>query len=314
MRSAIANPIEWFNDARSDYAAVKRSRMKRIQTGMPGAGSHADYHYRSEADYLKMIEIARDFDRNDPVVGQGFGRVVANVVQNGFTLDAVSSDASFNAYITDKWLNWANDRNQCDSQGELSFARMESLVFRSVLRDGDIFAIPLRNGSLRLYEGHRPRTPNGSQDTIHGVQLGMDRRRVALKIAAEAVSPWATVTGRDVITIPWRDALGNRQVFHVYNPDRVTQTRGVSVTHAISDMVGMHDDVQFANLVRQQVVSCFAVMRERSPQFDAGTYGDTATGPTTQDYTLGTQRILEQIAPGMILSLIHISEPTRPCH
>lgn len=301
MKSATGNPIEWFNDARSDYAAVKRSRMKRIQQGLPGAGSHADYHYRSEADYLRMVEIARDFDRNDPVVGQGFGRVVANVVQNGFTLDVVTSDPDLNEYLAAKWHDWADDRNKCDSQGELSFARMESLVFRSVIRDGDIFAIPLRNGTIRLYEGHRPRTPNGSQNTIHGIQIDENRRRVALKIAAEAVSPWATVTSRDVITIPWRDAAGNRQVFQVYNPDRISQTRGVSVTHAISDMVGMHDDIQFANLVRQQVVSCFAVMRERSPQFDSGSYGETATGPTAQDYTLGTQRILEQIAPGMII-------------
>lgn len=297
----IASPSKWFNDIRSDYAAVKRSRLKRVMTGLPSQGSHADYHYRSEAEFLKMIEVARDFDRNDPIVGQGIGRVVANVVQGGFTLDTATSDAEIDKLLSEKWCEWSEDRAACDSQGEMSFKRMESLVCRSVLRDGDIFAIPLRDGTLRLMEAHRPRTPSGEKGTVHGVVLDNSRRRLAVRFAREDVSPYASLSRTDTATVQWRDAAGNRQVFHVYNPDRVTQTRGVSVTHAIVDVVGMHDDIQFANLVRQQIVSCFAVFRQRDLGFDTSLLSDSAKGPTSDDYTLGMRRVLEQIQPGMML-------------
>lgn len=294
MVNALENPVGWFDGLKSDYTGVKRSRLKRVQTGLPQSGSHADYHYRSEADYLRLMEIARDFERNDAVVGQGINRLTANVIQGGFTLDVQTGDDDINKHLADLWLEWSTDRSECDASGELSFKRMESLVFRSVIRDGDIFAVPLSNGRLRLYEGHRPRTPGGSRNIVHGILLDGQRRRQTLYLTQDDVSPWATVARHQVRPVPFRDSLGRRQVFQVYNPQRVTQTRGVTACAPIVDMVGMHDDVQFANLVRQQVVSCFAVFRKRELGFDESTNNERE--PSVED-----GRSILDVAPGMML-------------
>jgi capsid protein len=98
-----------------------------------------------------------------------------------------------------------------------------------------------------------------------------------------------------------RDAQGNRQVFHCYLPDRVSQTRGVTAFAPIVDMVGYHDDIQFAKLVQCQVTSAFAVLRERSAM---ATYqSDAQTGArSTEMLSDGTTRVLEGIAPGMIVT------------
>jgi len=82
-RAPIQNPTlaETFDEIRADYAAAKSSRFRRHRSGVPTSGAHADYHYRSESDYLRLMEWARDFDRNDVLVGSLLDRCCHNTVQ-----------------------------------------------------------------------------------------------------------------------------------------------------------------------------------------------------------------------------------------
>ncbi len=41
--------LEQFAELKSDYEIGKASRYKRAKTGIITLGSHADYHYRTEA-------------------------------------------------------------------------------------------------------------------------------------------------------------------------------------------------------------------------------------------------------------------------
>jgi capsid protein len=91
-------------------------------------------------------------------------------------------------------------------------------------------------------------------------------------------------------------------VLHCYRPDRVTQTRGVSAFAPIADMVGMHDDIQFAQLVKQQVSSCFAFIRERDASIGMPGEGQQFGSQTTATLGDGTTRTLEGIAPGMMIN------------
>ena len=59
----------WFDGMRADYDAAKSSRFQRKRTGVSLGGSGADYHFRSEADYLRLMEYSRDLDRNDLAIG-----------------------------------------------------------------------------------------------------------------------------------------------------------------------------------------------------------------------------------------------------
>ena len=76
-----------FDSIRADYDMSRESRFIRRRQGLAPRGGSADFHYRTEEFYYRDIEKARDMDRNDAIVGQTIDRAVANIVQDGFTLD-----------------------------------------------------------------------------------------------------------------------------------------------------------------------------------------------------------------------------------
>ena len=101
--------------------------------------------------------------------------------------------------------------------------------------------------------------------------------------------------------IPARDAEGNRQVFLIKNPMRVTQTRGLSHFYPAADMAGMIEDINFAAILKQQVAACIAAFFEQVgipiPGSDPTKMGaDRQIVPNVD----GTSGIEEGISPGMI--------------
>ncbi len=302
MPRAPSNLSTAFETMRGDYTAAKSSRFRRKRTGISATGTGADYHYRTEGDFLKLMEVARDMDRNDTIVGHIVNRAVDCTINGGLSLDPQTGNDKLNAEIAERWADWASDPESCDIQGELTFNQMEEQVFRSMLVDGDIFALPLKDGQLQLMEGHRCRTPSGTKkNVVHGVLLDSVRRRQAYWFTKDDIDPSSAVTKvSEVSEIPAYDADGNKQVFQVYNPKRVTQTRGVTALAPVFDCLGMFEDIQFAKLVQQQIVSCFAVFRMR----EAGFGGPSAAplGATeTQTRSDGSVSKIEGISPGLMI-------------
>lgn len=290
-----------FAGLKADYQAAKTSRYRRSRAGVGAAGYGADYHYRSEADYLRLMELARDYDRNDGVVGQGITRLIDNVIQDGIALDPETGDQALDADLKARWDAWAEDPDACHSAQEMDFHALERLALRSVIVDGDVFFLPLRDGQLQPVEAHRCRTPsNTTRNVVHGVLLDDQRRRLEYWFTRDEIDPLRPVQRvADMRTYRARDAEGARQVLHIYNPKRLSQTRGVTALAPIADFVGLHDDIEFAKLVQQQVASCFAVLRSRSID-----YGGPSSGPQYGERESevqgdGSVRIIDQIAPGM---------------
>lgn len=297
----------FFSDMRSDYAAARSSRFRRRRTGVSSVGSGADYHYRSEGDYLRILEQARDMYRNDAVVGQAVDRCVLNTIQNGFNVDPQTGDGKLDEDLWARWDEWANDPDLCDAGGEMCFADMEEAVFRAQIVDGDIFALPLESGQLQLVESHRCRTPtklpkSGRMAAIHGVVIDQNRRRVEYWFTKDDIHPSLPIRGIDSVTVyQARDPNGRRQVFHVYKPSRASQTRGVSAFAPVFDVLGMVEDIQFAKLVQQQVVSCFAIIREREMDWRGPAGGQTGE-QTSQTLGDGSTRVIQGVSPGMDIS------------
>jgi len=289
-----------FAGLRNDYAAAKSNRFRRQRTGVPSLGAGADYHYRSEAEFLRILEYARDMDRNDSIVGQTVDRAVTNTVQSGFALDPQTGDEKLDKDLLARWQDWAEDPDACDLAGEHAFADMEGLVLRSAFVDGDILALPTEPGSIELVEGHRLRTPRSTKrNVVHGVLLDDRRRRLEYWLTRRDINPNSALHKvSDIRPYPARDAEGRRLVFHVYNPKRVSQTRGVSALAPIFDLLGMFEDINFAKLVQQQVVSCFAVFRQRQHEYD-GTGVVQRGAESTETQSDGSTRTLQGIAPGM---------------
>jgi len=302
-RGELDRMMEQFENLRSDYSAAKQGRFRRRRSGLSLSGSGADYHIRSEADYLRILEYARDIDRNDIIVGQGINRLVDNVLQDGIRLDPQTGDEALNLELWQRWEDWTTDPDACHIAGELDFLTILRLILRHAVVDGDIVALPLEAGSLQLVEAHRLRTPRGTtRNVVHGILLDENRRRLEYWLTKDDIDPWRPISKvSDIRRYPARDADGNKQVLHLYFPRRATQTRGVSALAPVIDATGMHDDIQFAKLVQQQVVSCFTIFRERPEDYAGG----SATGygaKETQLLSDGSRRQIEGLGPGLELS------------
>lgn len=282
----------------------RETRFNRRRTGLAPQGNTADWHYRNEEFYYRDIEKARDMDRNDSIIGQTLDRAVDNIVQDGFKLDPKTGNAELDALLKRKWFEWSENREACDIQGEFCWHDFERHAMRSMLLDGDIVFLGLgdnagekHTGKLQAIEAHSVRTSTRQDDTFLGVTKDEFGRRLQYWITHDPVEPNATKEDAEPVDV--RDENGLRTLFHVYRPDRMTQTRGVTALAPIFAVAGMRDDIQFAKLVQQQVASCFAVFRKRQhipndPHSSTPGYGDGSTETTDS----GT-RYIENIAPGM---------------
>lgn len=299
--------VAHFDGLRQDYAFTQSSRYRRRRSGVAAMGSGADYHIRHESDYLRGIEQARDLERNDVIGGVLLERAETNTVQLGYNLDAKSGDTAIDKDLEARWLDWAEDPNQCDVAGELTFHDMEGLTFRSVLRDGDTLALPLEIGSLQLAEGHRLRTPRNafrrsekSKIPVHGIMVDEQRRHLEYWLTRDDIDPSASLNNiGDVVKYAARGDDGHKQVFHLCHPKRVSQTRGITAFAPVFDIATMFEDLNFANLVRAQVASCIAFFRERGEMWTPPG-GDSRLGAReTTTRPDGSTRLTEQLSPGM---------------
>lgn len=290
-----------YNDIRQDFRAGKDTRFTSRLAGVNSAGSGQDYHYRNEGQFLHMMERARHYQRNDPIVGQGVRRLVANIVQDGFTLDVNTGDKAWDKDRKAQWYQWAENADECHSEGELTFQQMEQLALSTVIVDGDTITLPLKSGSLQWVEAHRCRTPrNTTKNVVHGVELDGSAKRTAYWLTKEDLDPnRPLVKVSDTTQYAARDPRTNeRQVFHLYQPYRFSQRRGVTALAPISDTVGMLDDTQFAALVKQQMGALIAILHNRGANWQPG--GDQQKGDReSETLSGGHTRTIEGVSAGL---------------
>lgn len=291
------------------------SRFVRSRN-VPVGGANADFHFRGEHDYLRIIEYARDMDRNDPIVGPAIDKTVTQVVRDGFAFDPNSGDARLDALLKEKMHKWATTPELCDVSKERMFVDLERMVLRHTLVDGDVFGMPVedqndpRHGAIELIEGHRCRTPKNTKlDVVLGVKLDrLTRERLQYWFTRDNVGPLNSVDRvSDMRKHDARDAAGDRNIFHVYDPQRVSQTRGVSRFAAAFMTLGMLDDIQLATMVKQQAVSSYAIFLKRAQArntFQPGPNGVDPRHAGGSGTGVGVDRnsgMLKRIGPGMIL-------------
>lgn len=294
---------EAWEGMRADYAAAKVSRFRRRRTGISSMGSGADYHYRNESDFLRIMEYARDMDRNDAIVGQMVDRAVQNIIQGGLTPDPKTGDPELDKQIKLRWADWASDARQCSVDGELVYRDLEKLALRQMFVDGDDFTLLGEEGDLQLIEAHRCRTPQRTrQNCVHGVLMDDQRKRLQYWFTKEDIDPMMAVARMsDITPVEAFDADGYRNVLHLRNIKRVTQTRSVSAFAPVFDLLGMHEDLQFAKLVQQQVTSCIGIIRNRDANFKGGAVDAYGANTTDTWATTAQRRLIEEISPGMEL-------------
>ena len=154
---------------------------------------------------------------------------------------------------------------------------------------------------LQLLEGHTIQSNRAANNVVLGVELDEYRKRHRYHIKTDSIQSTGVKVTRES-TRDVRDDNGNRVLFHVYNAKRSTQTRGVTAFAPIFSTAGMFEDINFAKLVQQQIVSCFAIFREQAPSNGGGLppskAGDEFGSVSTEQTDSGV-RTIKGIAPGM---------------
>src|SRR5690606_8986688 len=153
-------------------------------------------------------------------------------------------------------------------------------------------------GQLQFFEAHEIQTRSREEDTFLGVTIGDKGEHKRYWVMQDPTLPMDQKGDSNPIDV--RNADGIRNLFHVYNSKRMNQTRGVTALAPIFALAGMFEDIQFAKLVQQQVVSCFAIFREQaataSTQLPAK---GLDTGSQTIEVSPAGTRYIADIAPGM---------------
>lgn len=295
------------SDARSDYNMANRSgAQRRKRRGVPSQGAGADYHYRSESDYLWLGELAWELYRNNMALGSITDRAIENQLQGGFSYDPKTGDNKLDEELKAWWREESGDPRRCDPDGELCFAEQEEIALRSTLVAGDIFGVPLMDGQVDLIESHRCRSPSRKtrENIVHGIEfVPGSRRRSAYWFLKDEVDPNKQIRKQDLYPLHAWDDDGERNVFHVRVTKRAKQTRGITAYTPLFDVAGYHDDVQFLKMVQARAASLFVFVRQRSTEFDpaymaAETRFGSDVSVTASETTADNDRQYQEVAAG----------------
>lgn len=298
-----ANVAEEFGQLRADYNAAKGSLYQRPRSGLPALGAGADYHFRTESEYYRTNETILDMARNDSVVSVMLERVLQNVLQDGFVSEPATGDDALNAELKARFEAWARDPDAVDASGRFTLHNLAYLAGWSEMATGDAFLLPLADGRVEFIEGYRCRSPNnyGGKGIVLGVEIDERRRPFRYWFTPDDIDPrFSQANASKADPYAARDEDGEPLVWHVADPRRFTQTRGVSAFLPTLVRLGLLDDSEFAKLVKQQISACLVFFTERPVDWQGGT--DATLGSKTETtHPSGEAKSEQRLSPGIHL-------------
>jgi lambda family phage portal protein len=184
---------------------------------------------------------ARELSRNNPVAKSYLRLLIANVLGEkgiGYQPQVRNNDkslnAAFNTKIEDAWCDWGKKGN-CTVDGKLSFRALTQLVLKNIAVDGEVFVRKVKGFknahgfAVQLIDADQldhlfSRAVSKSENEIRmGIEVDAWGRPVAYHINEKHPSD----LGGSLV----RTRIPADQIIHLYDPERVNQTRGISWFH-----------------------------------------------------------------------------------
>jgi len=241
-RLGRAFQLAW-QELRGKRAVFDGAGVNRLLLDWIAQARSADEEIRGDLRLLRAR--ARELGRNNSYVKRYFRLLVNNVIgPMGIKLQAQvkagdEPDTTANAEIESGWNAWASSPVTVD--GKLTLRRFEKLIIKTMACDGEAFVrlwlgfegnahgLALQSIDADLLDESFNRPRRGSQNEI--------RMGVEIDSIGRAVGYW-------VWNAPGTDLMRERyfipadQMIHLYDPERVNQTRGVTWVHSV--MVPAH--------------------------------------------------------------------------
>lgn len=283
---------------KAEYSAALPSRFRRTRNRLGGL---ADAHMLNGLQFWSIREYARDMDRNDALFGQLVDRAVDMRIGGGPTPRPQTGDKQLDARLFKKWKRWAGNPFACDRAKKRAFPELARAWERAKIVDGDVFPVLDDNtGTIQSIEGDHVDSPMRMDgDVFHGVKIDDAGAPIEYQFVDQnSIHRFAHAiyyaNAHTYVARPAFDSDGNPVVLHVFDPARLTQTRGITAFHAVFDYLGMVEDVNFATLVKQQMASMIMGFLESDWDAQLGSR-------TTESQSDGTLRVIQEMVPGAIL-------------
>lgn len=184
----------------------------------------------------------RELSRNNPVAKSYLKLLVANVLGEkgiGYKPQVRNNDKSLNQAFNEKieraWCDWSK-RGICTVDGKLSFRALQNLVLKTLATDGEIFVRRVKGFegnkfryALQLIDADQvdhlyTRAASKQENEIRmGVEVDQWGRPVAYFVNRQHPSD----LGGSLV----KERIPAEQILHLYDPERVQQTRGITWFH-----------------------------------------------------------------------------------
>ena len=220
------------------YDAVKYSRERKGPSSLSGAED-----YRSNYDRVELMKRARDLAENVGLVRSILMKFASHTAAN-ISYQARTENPEVNTEVEAYWAEWWD---KCDITTRHTGSTLMQVAMMSMLRDGDFLFVLVRDrdGNLKIQgiEADRVGDPfrtYTSLDLIGGIHIDRNTGApTAYDIFNRSIGDFYTYQA----TIP------SSQAFHLFDPLRIDQYRGVSAFHtAINDCTDIYDIINFEKM------------------------------------------------------------------
>lgn len=317
------------------YTGARRDRHSMREWRTTGGDADTDLL----PDLPTLRERSRDLARNAPMAAGALNTKVTSIIGPGLKphprLDreilGVDEDQAdqWERLVVREWRLWSATA-ECDVTRTSTFAELQALAFRSMLENGDVFALlpyverpPSPYGlRVQLIEADRVCNPNFNADTDK-IAGGIERDEYGAPTAYHILDqhPGAIYGGKGAWN--WRripafgERSGRRNVLHLYRQRRPGQSRGIPDLAPVIETLKQLTDYTEAEVKAAVVASLFTVFTKTETGTGLSGVLDAASGSGSSSTTSSSDEDEIKLGSGAIVDLaagedISIANPGRP--
>jgi len=191
---------------------------------------------------IRMLRArARELSRNNPVAKSYLKILTANVLGEkgiGYKPQVRNNDKSlntaFNQKIEDAWKDWGTFGN-CTVDGKLSFRGVQTLVLKNIATDGEVFVRKVLGFpnkyrfAVQVIDADQvdPTFNRYAEKGQNEIRMGVEVDEWGRPVAYHVNERHPSDLGGSFI----RTRIPADQILHLYDPERVNQTRGITWFH-----------------------------------------------------------------------------------
>ncbi len=223
----------WQEMRMSSRGAYDAARTNRLLQDWIRQARTADEELRAELKVLRAR--SRDLARNNSYARRYFKLLQNNVVgPNGMMLRAQvwrgdDLDDAVNDAIEVTWNEWANSPVTLD--GKLTLRRLEKLLLKTMACDGEAIVRVVGAPNSRFGFLLQPIDPDQIDETYNRLAAGGEneiRMGIELDQLDRVVGYWVWDRPQSGYSVTRRrEFIPASEIIHLYDPDRVNQTRGI---------------------------------------------------------------------------------------